>query len=419
MIVISNGFNKFHLTSAASELNKAGLLRLLITGAYPTAAVRFANRIPWVSKYPKYRRLLARKDALDDRKVRSFWLPEFIQMAAIIRQKKAATGRSARAEVSAFQLYSSCADRVLRKAGRRAEIYHYRAGFGGRSVDTAKNLGMITLCDHSSVYPSLFSYLVDNGGKIPGHPVREMSGFQRWILRDIKKADFVLVNSDFVKETFLCQRWASSRIHTIYWGVDDQFMEYKRLSGKRKKNRNGVLELLFAGTFDKRKGADSLIETLQSMRYSSWRLEIIGQVDSAIRAKYPDFFISHRVLCSGVLPRMEVARRMRAADVFVLPSLSEGSARVIFEAMACGCYIITTPNSGSIVKDTVHGALVAPCDRRRLAQAIEWAVQNQQAVIEIGHNNEKLIDSRFTQRRYGNQLITLYERLQRGVQPGK
>ena len=43
-----------------------------------------------------------------------------------------------------------------------------------------------------------------------------------------------------------------------------------------------------------------------------------------------------------------------------LPASVEGSARVVFEALAAGCYVITTPNAGSIVKDEVHGALVEP-----------------------------------------------------------
>ena len=47
---------------------------------------------------------------------------------------------------------------------------------------------------------------------------------------------------------------------------------------------------------------------------------------------------------------------MSRAEVFVFPSLAEGSARVVAMAMAAGCYVITTPNSGSVVRDGAMGA---------------------------------------------------------------
>ena len=46
---------------------------------------------------------------------------------------------------------------------------------------------------------------------------------------------------------------------------------------------------------------------------------------------------------------------MAAADVFVFPSLFEGSAVVTYEALACGLPSIVTPNAGSVVRDGVDG----------------------------------------------------------------
>ena len=46
------------------------------------------------------------------------------------------------------------------------------------------------------------------------------------------------------------------------------------------------------------------------------------------------------------------------ADVFVLPSLHEGSALVTYEALASGVPVIATPNAGSVVRDGVEGFLV-------------------------------------------------------------
>jgi glycosyltransferase involved in cell wall biosynthesis len=79
--------------------------------------------------------------------------------------------------------------------------------------------------------------------------------------------------------------------------------------------------------------------------------------------------------------------------------------------MACGCYIITTPNAGSIVEDGVHGRLIPPGDANALAAAIDWAVANKDAVAEIGWRNAQLIRDDYRQCYYGEKVMALYHRL--------
>ena len=62
---------------------------------------------------------------------------------------------------------------------------------------------------------------------------------------------------------------------------------------------------------------------------------------------------------------------MAAADVFVFPSLFEGSAVVTYEALACGLPSVVTPEAGSVVRDGVEGFLVAPRDVLALAERME------------------------------------------------
>ncbi len=60
---------------------------------------------------------------------------------------------------------------------------------------------------------------------------------------------------------------------------------------------------------------------------------------------------------------------MAAADVFVFPSLFEGSAVVTYEALACGLPCIVTPRPGSVVRDGVEGLIVPARDVEALAAA--------------------------------------------------
>ena len=74
------------------------------------------------------------------------------------------------------------------------------------------------------------------------------------------------------------------------------------------------------------------------------------------------------------LPHRELARRLRAADIYVLPSLEEGMARTSLEALACGLPIVVTPNTGSndFVQHRRNGSVVPIRDPRAIADEILW-----------------------------------------------
>jgi glycosyltransferase involved in cell wall biosynthesis len=60
------------------------------------------------------------------------------------------------------------------------------------------------------------------------------------------------------------------------------------------------------------------------------------------------------------VPRSEIIQQYLWADVFLLPSLCEGSAAVTYEALSTGLPLIVTDSAGSIVHDKVDGFIV-PC----------------------------------------------------------
>ncbi len=416
MVIISNGFSKFYLAVAAAEAHRRGVLARFITGAYPTSSVRRLAACSGLVASRKFSRLLARGEDIPDDLVNALPLPEAVHQAAGKLLTRSLTRTIAgRLNVLSLRLYGRQAIRYVRQAATHAGLYHYRAGFGHESARVAKSLGMLTLCDHSIAHPALLSCMVERQGRVPavgvGGPIDRL-----WsdVLHDIEQADAVLVNSDFVKDTFHHQGWAPSRVHVIYWGVDDQFLK----SVPARLNRTAVvaspLQLLFAGSLERRKGAETLISALESIDDMPWRLTIAGPVSPAIGQEYPHFLRDSRVTLLGTLSRTELAREMSAAEVFVFPSFAEGSARVVFEALACGCYVITTPNSGSIVEDGVHGALVPPGDATALAGAIRHAMHDRKRLAEIGNRNACLMRSRYRQRDYGDALISLYRKLLSG-----
>ena len=85
-----------------------------------------------------------------------------------------------------------------------------------------------------------------------------------------------------------------------------------------------------------------------------------------------------KVKYHGVLNKKSLAKLMHSNDIFILPTYAEGSARVIFEAMVAGCSIITTINSGSIVKHKKNGLIIDPGKPKQIANSIKYFMKIKQ-----------------------------------------
>jgi glycosyltransferase involved in cell wall biosynthesis len=267
---------------------------------------------------------------------------------------------------------------------------------------------MFLLCDHSIAHPATVEALVRNMGRMPAREETVNVGpFWEYVLRDIERADAVLVNSRFVEDTFRLAGQDRSPIHVIYLGVDDAFLAQV----PRRESASGEFRLLFAGYFEKRKGAEMVMDAFERIDKMPWQLEIAGSVSPEVADRTRSFFSNPRVKYLGLLSRKDLALAMSRAEVFIFPSFAEGSARVVFEALACGCYVITTLNSGSIVEDGVHGAIVPPGDSNSLANAIEYAYQHRGTVADIGRSNASYVRAKYTQCNYGDELAILYKGL--------
>ena len=160
-VAVSNGFHKMHLATAAREANDRGFLKLLVTGAYPTPAFRRLLRwVPLAGSGP-LGRIEQRDEGIPLERLRVLFLPELLErLARALARVPLLGGLSERLAVATFRLYGRMAARALARA-QGARIFHFRSGFGGSSIDRARELGMLTLCDQASVHPRLLGALSD------------------------------------------------------------------------------------------------------------------------------------------------------------------------------------------------------------------------------------------------------------------
>jgi glycosyltransferase involved in cell wall biosynthesis len=405
-ILISNGFSRFPLANLAAGLRQREWDIELLTGAYPSggaAAILRSLPLPW-----SYRlgRLEDRRVGIEPDRVHADFASELVQRTGQVLGSKGAVKLGAALDLAGLRLAGLRAARTVRKT-RHLAAYHFRSGFGLDSLDAARRREIPTICDHSIVHPATLEPLMQNGGRLPAawNPAKPR-GIWRLVLSDIERADWIVVNSDFVRETFEWAGFDTTRVKVIYAGVEAEFVD--SVPGRDAERDEEPLRLLFAGEIGQRKGADVLFRALSTLRGVDWKLDLIGAITPAIAAGWSKFLSDPRVTWHGTVRIRQLAVLMSRAEVFVFPSLAEGSARVVAMAMAAGCYVVTTPNSGSVVREGIHGRLVPPGDHDALAATLMEVADQRGTLLPIGRANAGLIRREYLVEHYVDRVISFY-----------
>ncbi|NCO74412.1 MAG: glycosyltransferase family 4 protein, partial [Cyanobacteria bacterium] len=170
-------------------------------------------------------------------------------------------------------------------------------------------------------------------------------------------ADHIICGSEFVKSSLVSTGVEAEKITVISLGTiknDNVALQADNIGNNQKKNEE--LKILFAGEVGLRKGIPYLLESLKLIKNQiPFTCKIAGQINLRTEKlqQYND-------VCEflGRIPRSEMTNLYQWADVFVFPSICEGSAMVTYEALISGLPIITTYNSGSIIRDGIDGFIV-------------------------------------------------------------
>jgi len=133
--------------------------------------------------------------------------------------------------------------------------------------------------------------------------------------------------------------------------------------------------VLFVGSGLVRKGLPYLAEAASILKVQRPEVKIFvaGDVSSSVRQR-PE---TRDLNFLGHLNREAMAREFARADVFCLPSITEGSATAIYEALAHGLPIVTTRATGSVVRNNVEGLIVPLRDGAAIAASIAAIVSDR------------------------------------------
>jgi glycosyltransferase involved in cell wall biosynthesis len=166
----------------------------------------------------------------------------------------------------------------------------------------------------------------------------------------------------------------------------------------------GKLRVLFAGSMSQRKGLGDLFAAMRLLNRTDVELVIMGTPQAPLEFYRKEF---DGFVYEPSRPHAEVLELMRSCDVFCLPSIVEGRALVMQEAMSQGLPLIITPNTGGedLIDEGVTGFLVPIRRADQISEKIDWFAENRPALFEMSRAAQTKA-GRLTWDAYGKTIAT-------------
>lgn len=201
------------------------------------------------------------------------------------------------------------------------------------------------------------------------------------IRREYAEADLVVANSAFTRSELMAAGVDGDRIRTLPLGVD-----LDRFSPRRGGEGGGGRRILYVGQGTERKGVVYAARAVGRLREDGFDcvLHAYGNVAASYAPLLEPFVRSGALQLHGHVPHNELASVYQSADVFVLPTLSDGFGLVVYEAMACGLPVVVTDRCGAAVEDGKSGLVVPHADADALAVAFRRLLENRELAESLG-----------------------------------
>jgi glycosyltransferase involved in cell wall biosynthesis len=216
-------------------------------------------------------------------------------------------------------------------------------------------------------------------------------------------ADLVVVQSDFGVRSFIEQGFPPEKMVILPRAVD---LKQFQLTAKP---NDDPFRVLFVGEVCLRKGFLDLLHAWTGLALPDGELWVVGAVHEEIVPFLATCRDDPSIRFFGHL-REGADRYFSDSTVFVLPSITEGSAKTTYEAMAAGLPVITTQNAGSVVRDGIDGFIVPIRDPDAIKERLLLLYENREMARAMGKSGRDRV-AMFSWETYENRLISIYGEL--------
>ncbi|HMJ05230.1 MAG TPA: glycosyltransferase family 4 protein [Chthoniobacterales bacterium] len=288
-------------------------------------------------------------------------------------------------------------------ASGRYDLFHSWSGDCLQSLRVARARGIPSLVEIPTWHR--------DRGKIDRQPkpARPKRNWKEKLLLDRERfleeydlADLLIVLSEKAADTFRVQGFPEEKLFYLPRGVDVE--KFKPAAPPP------LFRVVFSGALIERKGIHHLLEAWHRLELKDAELWLIGSVHDEAKPHLKRYWRDNIRVVGFV---KDVENYLSQGTIHAFPSTCEGSAKVTYEAAACGLPQITTREAGDVVQDDVEGIIIPPGNVGRLAEAILHLYRHPELVARMSVAARARVVDNFTWDHFRARLLGGYERAMR------
>ncbi|NBV21217.1 MAG: glycosyltransferase family 1 protein [Proteobacteria bacterium] len=354
MRIVQSSHGRFHHFDLARQLHQRGALECLFTG------------------YPRWK---LKGEQLPVNKLRTFpWFQALYMARGRVGLTQQWVDRQLAWAVRAAH------DGFVRRNLPDCDVFVGISGVALASGRRAQSRGAKYICDRGSAHIAVHDRLIQEEFTRRGEPYEGVDPRDRAQEEaEYAAADLITVPSTFALRTFEAAGVPVRKVRRVAYGMDlSRF-------GRVAQPRPDKFVVLFVGSVSFNKGIPYLLDAFAALRHPRKELVLVGVMAPEMKRfclgrPFPGVtFARHQ-------PQAELPRLMSSSHVLVLPSLSDGFGMVMGQAMACGCPVIASENSGGpdLIKPGVNGFVVPAGQSEPLRERLQQLADDQRLQRELG-----------------------------------
>jgi len=201
--------------------------------------------------------------------------------------------------------------------------------------------------------------------------------------------------------------------------VDSKPGNFGRVSGEQIRNKYCKNKfnkmILFVGRFTRQKDIPTLLRTfslvMKNLPATLLVLVGTGKEENNLKTLVDALNLTQNTIFAGAIPHNLIPEYLAACDVFVIPSIFEGTCIALAEAAMSGKPIVSTDVAGvdDLMINGKPGYIVRQRDYREMAEKIMYLLNNPQKAKNLGELARNYVERQFDENKDIDGLINLWE----------
>lgn len=389
--IITSCPSRFHIFNQAEELHSHNLLYKLIT-AYPKSKIT-----GW--KFPKESVI----------SIPSFGLMNYALNYSVPYLPFTVQTRFRQWFHNAFD------QSVSQHLENDFDVFIGLSSFALTGVQRTQKLGKMAIVDHGSLHPKIEKNILQKETDKYGFHAREGNWQHEWLIdkmdQEFKQTDHIFAISNLAKQTMINEGVSAEKIIVNHPGVDlSHFFPHPK--------EDNIFRIIFCGGINPLKGLHYLLQAFFELDLPKSELIIIGgglanaQRDKNYNALLQRYY-RNNIKFIGTFPQHDLQKIYARGSLFVLPSLADGFAMVIPQALTCGLPVITTTMTGAseLIQNGFNGYVIEPSNLETLKEHISYCYENPEHLADMSCNAIQSVKDNFSWDAYGLRLSMFLETL--------